>query len=97
MFFPVTSQTLENCSPEVRNSVIQLLNKPQPEPELTTVHDATPSTSGALDPATMPATPSTSGALDPATILATPPTSGAAQGSTPGNILPALLFGDWFY
>ena len=71
---------LENCSPEVRNAVIQLLNKPEPEPK--TVCDVTLSTSGALDPATMPSTPST---------------SGAAQGSTPGNIIPTLLFGDWFY
>ena len=55
-FFPVTSQTLENCSPEVRNAVIQILNKPQPEPEPTTVPDATPSTSGAsYDPVIMPA------------------------------------------
>ena len=37
------------------------------------------------------------GALDPATMLSTLSTSGAAQGSTPGNILPTLLFGDWFY
>ena len=67
------------------------------KPEPTTVRDATLSTSGALDPATMPSTPSTSGALDPATMLSTLSTSGAAQGSTPGNILPTLLFGDWFY
>ena len=82
-----------DCSPEVRNAVIQLLNKPEP----TRVRDATLSTSGALDPATMPSTPSTSGALDPATMLSTLSTSGVAQGSTPGNILPTLLFGDWFY
>ena len=61
--FPVTSQTLENCSEEVRNVVALVLKgaadtQPTTTTTMTLLVPATPSTSGALplfDPVTMSA------------------------------------------
>ena len=72
VFFPVTSQTLENCSEEFRSVVSQILNgaaKTEPTTMTTTMPPvpATPSTSGAKP------SPSTSGAkpfFDPVTMSA---------------------------
>ena len=73
VFFPVTSQTLENCSEEVRNIVAQLMNGAA-NTEPTTMTTTTPP---------VPATPSTSGAqafFDPVTMS-------APQGPLPGKTL----------
>ena len=82
VFFPVTSQTLENCSEEIRSVVSQILNgaaKTEPTTTTTTMPPvpATPSTSGVKP------SPSTSGAkpfFDPVTMP-------APQGPLPGKTL----------
>ena len=82
VFFPVTSQTLENCSEEIRSVVSQILNgaaKTEPTTMTTTMPPvpATPSTSGAK------LSPSTSGAKP----LFEPVTMPAPQGPLPGKTL----------
>ena len=87
VFFPVTSQTLENCLEEVRSVVSQILNgaaNAEPITMTTTMLPvpATPSTSGAKP------SPSTSGAkpfFDPVTMS-------APQGPLPGKTLLLNLF-----
>ena len=91
VFFAVTSQTLENCSEEIRSVVSQILNgaaKTEPTTTTTTMLPvpATPSTSGAkLSPSTSGAkpSPSTSGAKP----LFDPVTMPAPQGPLPGKTL----------
>ena len=80
VFFPVTSQTLENCSEEIKSVVSQILigaAKTEPTTMTTTMPPvpATPSTSGAKP------SPSTSGAKP----LFDPVTMPAPQGPLPGK------------
>ena len=82
VFFPVTSQTLENCSEEIKSVVSQTLigaAKTEPTTMTTTMPPvpATPSTSGAKP------SPSTSGAKP----LFDPVTMPAPQGPLPGKTL----------
>ena len=74
VFFPVTSQTLENCSEEVRSVVSQLLNGAA-NTEPTTMTTTMPP---------VPATPSTSGAKPSFFDLVT---MSAPQGPLPGKTL----------
>ena len=87
LFFPVTSQTLENCSEEVKSVVSQILNgaaNTEPITMTTTMLPvpATPSTSGAKP------SPSTSGAKPFFDLV----TISAPQGPLPGKTLLLNLF-----
>ena len=82
VFFTVTSQTLENCSEEVRSVVSQILNGAANTEPTTMTTTMLP----------VPATPSTSGAKpSPSTSWAKPffdlVTMSASQGPLPGKTL----------
>ena len=84
MFFPVTSQTLENCSEEVRSVVAKLMNG---------AANTEPTTTTTTPMPLVPATPSTSGAQ----AFFNPVTMSAPAGPLPGktllhNIIWCLVF-----